>query len=433
MKMIVNKIAEGHDRTCLEVTVQTDELNDLITEVLNEQKTDGRYQKLGIAGTPAQSIDFADEQVQNYLKHHILARLEKRVLDNQTPSPITRPIIAAEEDVDLSKPFFWTITYLPLPQFELTSYEPVEITMPDITVTSTEISQAIEEIVKESLVLVEEDYNTPITADNTIEVSIDAKYLDSTPCAGLIAQRRQYKIGEGFLPQEFDNALLGMRQGELKTFTMEIPSTAPAEGEKTATVPVEMKVTVLKIMTTVSPQMSDAWVRENVPGFTSFEELESYVKDSILEQKREQSDAYKMKQVVDVLSKRLDGSLSDDFFESQYLESSKALDEALNAQGMTREQFYQNQQIDEYSFRMMTMLEIRDRFSQVFALDAYARKMGIEASDADIDEYLDALAENNNEEARRISEVSYKASLGEAVCRSKAMQALMADAKLCVK
>lgn len=432
--MIVKKCDAPHERVHLDIELSAEEVQESIKKALQQealsQDVDGVPEAVDLK---AGHIDYDDVRVQNYLKHLLVSPLEKELCDLQTPSPVTRPVIIAKEDIAADKGFVFTISYMPLPQLDLTSYEPVAIEIPDSAVSEQEVADALEGLLKSNAALCSDAEGTPVSADKTVEVSIDAKREDGSPYFGLSSQRRQYRIGEGFLPDEFDAALLGMTTGETKSFSIDVPVVHAIEDEVCETTAVEMTVTVLKVMSEKPPAMTDAWVHDNVPGFNDVEGLRAYVKDTIHLQKEEKLESVKMRQAVDVLKSRLSGSISDDFFEAQYKESCFALDEALRGQDMTREQFYEKQGIDEQRFRMMSMMEIRDRFSQVFALDAYARKLGLEASDADVEDYLAALSSHDAREAAQVREMSYTSSLKEAVCRSWAMKALLNTASVIVK
>lgn len=84
------------------------------------------------------------------------------------------------------------------------------------------------------------------TVDIVLEATKDGEIYEL-----LTAPSRLYDMGSMFLPQTFEDALLGMRRGETKEFVLELPHSDTPWDESDKTQSIELKVTVNCIMVPV--------------------------------------------------------------------------------------------------------------------------------------------------------------------------------------
>ena len=145
----------------------------------------------------------------------------------------------------------------PKPDYELTSYEPVSITVPPLNFDDSLVDQQIQQLA-ESFATYEKCDAKPLDASGAakiaLEVSQGGKRLDN-----LCTDGRTYILGMGLMPDEFEKNLIGMTEGDVKEFAFDMPG-AP-EGEA----PLDCKVTVLECQEKHVPEVDQAFIEKNMP------------------------------------------------------------------------------------------------------------------------------------------------------------------------
>ena len=104
-----------------------------------------------------------------------------------------------------------------VPEYELTSYDPVDIEVKQHTLSNEDLEEALQEqIASMSLDLVEsnrDEVNAKDILKLNLEISQDGEVLKN-----LSSDDRLYMMGDNFMPIGFERGLFGMKVGQLKEF-----------------------------------------------------------------------------------------------------------------------------------------------------------------------------------------------------------------------
>ena len=98
-----------------------------------------------------------------------------------------------------------------------------------------------------------------------------AALIEEVKTRTIKGEDRTYLMGRGYMPEGFDEALIGMEPGQTKEFTFEAP--LGTENGEVVNKPISCTVTVKEIQQEVVPVIDDAWVKANMPMFASREAL----------------------------------------------------------------------------------------------------------------------------------------------------------------
>ena len=183
------------------------------------------------------------------------------------------------------------------------------------------------------------------------------------------------------MPDGFDENIIGMKPGETKTFTFEGPGLDDDGNETTETV--ECTATVKEIQKKVIPVINDEWVAKNMPLFRDMAALRGSMMDQMSRQGKQQYDDYVRQVAASELARRFQGRIADEVYESMQQNLMNNLRMQLQQQGMTYEQFVE-QQGGQQQFSMMMMMQTREMLIQGYALDALFRHEKMVLSDEDI-------------------------------------------------
>ena len=326
--------------------------------------------------------------------------------------------------------FQFGLVVAPKPDYKLESYEPVEITVPELVVDDTEVDNQIAQLAERYVEYVADEPHV-VGKGDVCMISLES-FMDGEKVPGLTMDGRTYATGAGLMPDGFDENIIGMDVGETKTFTFEGPG-LDDEGNEIVEV-IECTATVKEIQKKVIPVIDDAWVKKNMPMYADAEALRKAISDSINQQHRGEYENYKRNLAVTELAKRFQGKIADEVYESMSRNLLNNLRGQVQQQeGMTWEQFVE-QQGGEQQFNMMMMMQTRQMLVQGYALDALFSHEGLVVGEEDILEACTSMNPQNPKGVRRQMEVSGRGfALREAAERIRANKWLLEHAKVTIK
>ena len=162
MKVTEKKLADGVIKLDCEATAI--EVNNALKEA-----AEAFAMQMGVRPAPGKSIEeLAKEQLgiadlDKIVEPNAIEVLVPRALDRRNLVPAFPPKATPTVKFERGKKFTFTLNVTVKPTYELTSYEPVEITVPPFTFDETPINQQLEEIAKNSVTYVVADAK-PLTA-----------------------------------------------------------------------------------------------------------------------------------------------------------------------------------------------------------------------------------------------------------------------------
>lgn len=332
----------------------------------------------------------------------------------QTPGPIRR-----------GQTFSFTVRVTPKPDYELSSYDPVKITVPSVEFDQSQVDQQLAQFVAGFSEYVDAEPH-PIGKDDCAEIAISASQ-DGKELANLSTDGRTYVMGMQLMPPEFERELVGMTAGDTKTFTFPMPGAAEDDA------PIECTVTVNKLQKRIVPELTDEWVAKNMPIYRDAAALRGSVESRLRADFAAQVDEMRMTAAAAELAKRFKGRIADEVYESMRDTMVSNIRGNLKQQGVTFEQFVESQG-GEQQFGMMLMMQTREILVQGYALDALFRHEKLSLTDEDIDLACRAMNPQDPQTARRQMEGNGQGfALREMAQRLKANRWLLEHAEVTVE
>ena len=326
--------------------------------------------------------------------------------------------------------FQFALTLMPKPDYDLTSYEPVEITIQEASIDEKQVDEQINQVAERYAEFVADDPH-PVRKGDSCLLAMES-YENGEKLAGLTTDARTYTAGAGLMPAGFDENFIGMDVGETKTCTFEGPGIDDDGNEIVETI--ECTATIKEIQKKAIPVIDDAWVAKYMPMYKDLEAMRSNIRDGLNKQLMGEYENYKRNLAATELAKRFKGSIADEVYESMSRNLMNNLRmEVQQQQNLTWEQFVE-QQGGEQQFNMMMMMQTRQMLVQGYALDAVFRHEGLVVSDEDVQEACAAMNPQNPMGVRRQMEESGRGfALREAAERIKANKWILERATINVK
>lgn len=302
-------------------------------------------------------------------------------LDKKNIIPMFPPTPQPKSPFKRNTQFAFELEVSLKPSYELTSYEPVNITIPRYVVDKSLVEAQLAEIAQ--------NYKTYAAAEDKVIESGDI-CLIAMECLengkrvnNLCTEGRTYVTGQGYMPDGFDENIIGMKPGETKSFSFEGPSFD--DDYNSITQKIDCTLTVKEIQQAVIPEIDDEWIKANMPWYPNAAAFKQDISRSIDAQARRAYDVQVRQVAVEELSKRFEGKIADEVYEATRDNLVNNMRRSLQAQGKSWDEFIEDNG-GEQQMGMLLMLQTREVLVQGFVLDAIYRHEKLSITDDDINE-----------------------------------------------
>lgn len=281
--------------------------------------------------------------------------------------------------------FTYTVEIGVKPTPELKSYDPVSIEMPPEGVKPEDIDEEIDSLLEHYFEIVNAPANTKVKDDKYVDLKISATDDKGEDIASITTDELQYGMGSGLLPEAFEAELIGLKKGDTKQFTIDIPSepTAMTSALMGKTSTINFDVEVLCVKKKKLPELTDEWVQSKI-GVDSVEDLRKELEDEIKSQQDSIFPRLKESRALAALAERFEGDVPENVVEETEATLLQDFFNQLQRQGATLDQYLQQQGITSAQFRDDVKQQAAEMAKQDLALDAYAAHAGIEVTEEDI-------------------------------------------------
>lgn len=288
--------------------------------------------------------------------------------------------------------------------YALTSYDPVEIIVPEIQATDEEVDRELRRLA--TLHATYQDIEShPINADDCICVAIETFEGDRL-LPGMTHENIDLQLGIGTMPAEFEIGLLGHSAGETVTIEYEAPHMGPCMDKKPTDTHLRSNVKVLSLRKIVIPEITDEWVDRNVALSTNVADARKRIAQRMIEKKRMDYARTVSNKIATRIGKRLKEPISQKTVVKVARQLRTEFEHFLVDYEIGISEYLESQNLDEQSFQTQLEDDARQRISEDIALMLYARKQGVSIEDKDIDAAFGQPTPEKTYEARKQAEQS---------------------------
>ena len=182
---------------------------------------------MGLQPQPGKTIAQAAEEhmgiknLDSIVEQSAVDALVPLALDKKNLIPSFPPKAQPRSPFQRDRQFAFDLEVTLKPDYELSSYDPVEITIPPYSFDESLVDQQIDQMA--------ENYTMYVTADPKPVEKGDSCLIamrcteNGEELKGLTVDARTYVVGQGYMPEGFDAGIIGMEPGDTRTFTFEGP------------------------------------------------------------------------------------------------------------------------------------------------------------------------------------------------------------------
>lgn len=310
------------------------------------------------------------------------------------------------------------------PAITLPDVSAIEVTVEDAVVTDEDVDEQLNDLLERFATFTEVERAAKdgdfVTVD--LSASKDGEKIDEAQADGM-----PYQIGKAKMLDGLDEAVIGLKPGESKTFQTTLVGGSRAGQE----VDVEVKVTEVKEQEL--PALDDDFA-QTASQFDTVEELRADVTERVTRGKRIEQAAEARDAVLEQIIEQIDAPLPEGTVTSEIAARREQIIEQLSYSGLTFEQYLdaEKQTVDEFDADLEK--RVRDSLIAQFVLDEVANTDEIGVDDGELTQHILRRAQQSGQDPQsyiqHAMEHNHVPELMGEVVRGKALASLVEAAKV---
>jgi len=292
-----------------------------------------------------------------------------------------------------------TVTVAVYPELEIKDYKGVEIEAVSAEVTDEDIEKEIADMAKRNSRMVEVD--RPAQDGDMVLIDYEG-WVGDEQFEGGTAERQPLKLGSGTFIPGFEEQLIGAVKDEQRDVKVTFPEDYHAEdlaGKEAV-----FKCKVHEIKEQELPEINDEFVKD-VSEFDTLDELRADTRAKLEESKAEQAEHTIKNSVIEAVFNANDFDVPDPLVEQEIDSQMGQFDQQLRAQGMDLETYMKYLDKNPSEFRDEIRDEARKKVKTQMIVTAVAEQEGFEASEEEISEELEKMAQQYGMEKDKLLSV----------------------------
>ena len=277
------------------------------------------------------------------------------------------------------------------PVIELPSYEGITAQVDDIEISDADVEEQINFLRERFGVL--KDVERPAADGDFVVIDLKATQ-DGGEVEGADVTGMSYQVGKGGMIDGLDEALVGMKAGDEKTFKSQLV------GGDMVGLDVDVTVVVSQVQEQELPAYDEEFV-QMASEFDTTAELEADVRERLGRGKRLEQAAEARDAVLKELLEKVDIPLPDTMVENELTAMRQNFEQQLAWSGMTLDKYLEteNQTVEEFEADLER--RTRESLSAQFLLDAIAKKESFEVGQDELQSHLLRRAQQSGQDPQQ--------------------------------
>lgn len=311
------------------------------------------------------------------------------------------------------------------PEVEIKDYKGIEVEKKSTEVTDELINDEIEKVrERNSRMVTVEDR---AAQDGDIAVIDFEGFVDGEAFEGGKAENFNLKLGSGQFIPGFEEQIIGHNTDEEFTINVTFPEDYQAEdlqGKES-----EFKIKLHEIKTKELPEVDDEFVKD-VSEKETLDEYKEELSEQIKKRLETEADNDVDDQLIEKLIENMEGEIPEAMYDNQINDMLREFDMRLRSQGMDMNTYLKYTGMDIDAVKTMYKPEAEKRVKLRLILEAIARKEAFEATEKDIEDEYNKLAEAYKMDIDQVKKAVSEEGLAEDIKVDKAMKYVRDNASI---
>ncbi len=323
----------------------------------------------------------------------------EKALDDCTEDIVSSPEIDVTQ-IEKGKPFIFTALVALKPEVKLGKYKGVKVDKVDTAVTDEEIDAELNKERENNARNIEVTDRAVKDGDMTV---IDFEgFVDDVAFEGGKGENYPLTIGSGAFIPGFEEQLVGAEIGKELDVNVTFPEDYQAEELKGKAA--VFKCTVKEIKEKELPALDDEFASE-VSEFETLAEYKADVKAKLTEKKEKDAKDEKEATVIEAIVNDAEMDIPEAMLATQQKQMVDEFAQRIQMQGISIDQYFQFTGANYDKMLEQVKPQAEKRIQSRLVLEAIAKAEKIEATDADFEEEMQAMADAYQMEIEKVKEL----------------------------
>ncbi len=323
----------------------------------------------------------------------------KQAVEENEIEPVAQPEIDIDE-MEKGKPLKFNATVEIKPEVQLGTYKGLEVEKERVDITEEDVESELKRMQEEHA---EYQQSEEGEAEKGDRVVIDLKgFADDEPLPGGEAQNYNLELGSGQMFSDFEEQLEGVKPGEEKEIKITLPDDYQDENLKGKEVTFSVNVKELKKKHLLP--LDDEFAKD-VSEFDTLEELKEDIRNRLEEQAEQAADRHVEEQLIRQAVENAEVEIPEPMKDQELDKMVREFEQNLKQQGLDLETYYKLAGTDEESIKEQFREPAENRVKQNLVLETIRDNENITASEEDLEEYVEKMAEETNQDKDKVREL----------------------------
>ena len=301
---------------------------------------------------------------------------------------VSRPNIDITQ-IGKGKELIFTAVVQIKPEIKLGKYKGIELKKIEYTVSDKDVEHELGHMAEHNARLVTIE-DRPVEKGDIAVIDFEG-FLDGKPFEGGKAEKHELEIGSNTFIPGFEDQVIGMKIDEEKDLNVTFPE--DYFSKDLAGKPVVFKVKVHEIKKKELPKMDDEFAKD-VSEFDTLEELKNSIKEKLQKENDEKAKYETEDAAIKAVCNEVEVEIPSGMIETEIDNMVKDVEQRLQYQGLTLEQYYKLSGKPETVMRDEMKETAEKNVKSRLVIEAIIKAEDIKPEDKEVEEKLKEMAKN---------------------------------------
>ena len=329
---------------------------------------------------------FGKESLYNDAIDSLLPTLYSEVLKDNNLEPVVQPSINIKNIDDNGVEIEFTIITAPI--VKINKYKGLNVKKENIKVTKEEIDSEINRL--------RQQYAEIEIKDGKVEngdiVVIDFEgFKNDVPFEGGKGENYPLEIGSKTFIPGFEEALIGLKDGDTKDINLKFPEDYPSEELKGQDV--VFKVKVHEVKTRVLPEINEEFFDDlGLENVNNIEDLEKHVKNDLKEKKEKNAENKFIDDLLEAVSKETEIDIPEELIHDEIHRILDMYNQRLQMQGLNLNQYLEFTKKSMEDIEKETEPEAKRNVTYRYMIEEISKLENIEIAEEELNKEIENMA-----------------------------------------
>ena len=329
---------------------------------------------------------FGKESLYNDAIDSLLPTLYSEVLKDNNLEPVVQPSINIKNIDDNGVEIEFTI--ITAPKVKINKYKGLNVKKENIKVTKEEIDSEINRLRQQYAEI--EIKDGKVENGDTVVIDFEG-FKNDVPFEGGKGENYPLEIGSKTFIPSFEEALIGLKDGDTKDINLEFPEDYPSEELKGQDV--VFKVKVHEVKTRVLPEINEEFFDDlGLENVNNIEDLEKHVKNDLKEKKEKNAENKLIDDLLEAVSKETEIDIPEELIHDEIHRILDMYNQRLQMQGLNLNQYLEFTKKSMEDIEKETEPEAKRNVTYRYMIEEISKLENIEIAEEELNKEIENMA-----------------------------------------